>query len=340
MLSLPLPRAGTDPHRRLVAAWSLLVLVGAALLGAAAAGVPAPSLLPERIGLDGLGATTVATAYAAALGLRVGGRPRLGVGFALVLAVLALTTGTVELRGGAAVMTAVLGSVLGVMATRPAKTFLRTLRELALAMVLAGLGGVAAVGFRPTLEIVRFQYVVLGLAFLLLGALVYRLGAGFHGLGGRGLFAVLTGIGIVIVTLAYTELLRRYATPGVATGMVDVGAWVEDLLGGKPRPLQAFLGIPALVWGCHLRARRRQGWWVCAFGIGATAPLAALIADPAMTISEVALTELLSVLLGLVLGYLVIRLDLFFTGPRGRRARRAEEAAALRPEPTRARPLL
>ena len=40
------------------------------------------------------------------------------------------------------------------------------------------------------------------------------------------------------------------------------------------------LGVPALVWGTHMRARRRQGWWVCAFGVGATAPIAQLLVDP------------------------------------------------------------
>jgi hypothetical protein len=44
--------------------------------------------------------------------------------------------------------------------------------------------------------------------------------------------------------------------------------------------------------------------------------------------------------LGLLLGYLVIRVDSFLSGNRGRRARRAEEATAHRPEPRRTAPLL
>jgi hypothetical protein len=43
---------------------------------------------------------------------------------------------------------------------------------------------------------------------------------------------------------------------------------------------------------------------------------------------------------GLAIGYLLIRVDLRVTGPRGRRARRAEEAAAGRPEPARTHALL
>ena len=42
---------------------------------------------------------------------------------------------------------------------------------------------------------------------------------------------------------------------------------------------------------------------------------------------------LYGLVVGLVIGFVVIRLDLAFTGPRGRRGRRAEEAGALRPEP-------
>jgi hypothetical protein len=41
-----------------------------------------------------------------------------------------------------------------------------------------------------------------------------------------------------------------------------------------------------------------------------------------------------------VLGALLIRLDLALTGQRGRGGRRAEEAAAIRPEPARFEPLL
>ena len=42
-----------------------------------------------------------------------------------------------------------------------------------------------------------------------------------------------------------------------------------------------------------------------------------------------------SLKLGLVLGYLVIRVDLALTGPKGRGGRRAEEAGPHRPEPSR-----
>ena len=50
---------------------------------------------------------------------------------------------------------------------------------------------------------------------------------------------------------------------------------------------------------------------------------------------EAGLRAAYSVALGLLLGYVVIRVDLALTGPKGRGARRAEEAGPHRPEPKR-----
>jgi hypothetical protein len=88
-----------------------------------------------------------------------------------------------------------------------------------------------------------------------------------------------------------------------------------------------------------MRARRRQGWWVSAFGVAATLTVTCALIDPTVSDRRALLGEGYSLVLGLVVGYLVIRLDLFFTGPRGRRARQDEEAAAHRPEPARTRAL-
>ena len=89
-----------------------------------------------------------------------------------------------------------------------------------------------------------------------------------------------------------------------------------------------------------MRARRRQGWWVCAFGVTATTRIANSLVDPAVTLRESGLSLLYGVVVGLVLGFVVIRLDIALTGAPGRRGRRAEEAGALRPEPVRTRALL
>ena len=89
-----------------------------------------------------------------------------------------------------------------------------------------------------------------------------------------------------------------------------------------------------------MRARRRQGWWVCAFGVAATAPVANSLVNPAISLLECGLSVLYGLVVGLVIAYVVIRVDLALTGSRGRGGRRLEQASALRPEPPRTAALL
>lgn len=286
------------------------------------------------------GAVTIATAYSWALAVRTGGRPIVAGGVALALGLAAVISDDDVLRTGAAVLTCVVAAVFAVMATVPAVRFAAAVREVVVAVLLAAVGALATVGFEPVVEVVRFEYATLGLALLGAFALVYRLGAGLHGLGRRGVVTVLIGTGVLAITLAYAELLRRYGTPGLVTNLLDVVTWSRDTLGAFPRPLETVLGIPALAWGVHMRARRRQGWWVCAFGVAATAPVANALVNPTVTLTESVLSVTYGAVVGLVIGFVVIRLDLALTGPRGRRGRRTEEAGALRPEPRRTRALL
>jgi hypothetical protein len=211
------------------------------------------------------------------------------------------------------------------------------------AVLVAAVGAVATVGFEPVISLTRFEYVSLGLALAGSLIVVYRLGAGLHGLGRRGLLTVLVGSLLLALTLAYAELLRRYGTPGLVEWLFDQIRWTRANLGAFPRPIEALLGIPAIAWGCHMRARRRQGWWVCAFGAVATAPIASTLLNVSITRTESVLAILYAVVVGLAVGFLVIRVDLRLTAPRGRRGRRgrrAEEETAIRPEPSRTSALL
>lgn len=311
----------------------LLVLAGIAALGLAAAEI-GPSWL------DAVGAVLIGTTYIWILAARSGGRAVIFTPLALGISVAAVVVDNGVLRSGTAVMVSAAGAALGVMATVPAARFLVVIREMVLALVIAAIGAVAAVGFEPHITLNRFYYATLVVALGLVVALVYRLGAGFHGIGTRGLLVIAVGGVGLVVAVAYGELLRRYGTPGLVQSLVDAVHWMRVNLGGAPRPLQALLGIPALAWGVHQRARRRQGWWACAFGVVATAPVATLVLDPWLPIRELLLTELYTLLVGLVIGYVLIRLDLAFTGSRGRGARRAEAASAVRPEPRRTQALL
>ncbi|MGH3347269.1 MAG: hypothetical protein ACRDO4_09825 [Nocardioides sp.] len=336
----------------LSAVWALVVLVGAALLVVGVLGTGPlgtdPLDLPaglrpidlESPWLPEIGSVLVGTAYVWALAARTGGRP---VVFSLLTAVvggLVLWADRDLMRNGAAVMVCVVSAVLAIVATVPAVKLWQAVREVAVAAAVAGLGALATVGLHPTIDVVRFEYVTFGLSLAASFGVVYRLGAGLHGLGKRGTLTVVFGGVLLVLSLVYAELLRRYGTPFLVEWVFDAIRWLRAELGASPRPIVALLGIPALMWGTHMRARRRQGWWVCAFGVGATAPIAQALTDPGMTRQESVTALGYALVVGLLLGTLLIRVDLALTGQRGRGGRRAEEAAAIRPEPARIEPLL
>ena len=337
------PRMGRLGVVGFVTLWLTALALGLLALAASALDVG-----PDVVG--GIGAVVVSTAYTWALAARTGGRPVIFSALTLAVGAAVLALDQDELRTGAAVLTAAVAAVLGVMLTVPARRFPQVVRETVVAVVIAGIGTFAALGYRPVVDVARFQYAVLACAMVCAFFLVYRLGAGLHGLGRRGMLVVVVGGVMLAVTLLYAELIRRYGTPGLVGSVHDGVVWCRDHLGGYPRPIEALLGIPSLAWGTHMRARRRQGWWVCAFGVGVTAPVASTLLNADIGILESLVSVGYSLVVGLVIGFVVIRVDLAFTGypsrgdahrPVGRRAaREAEDASAVRPEPGRARALL
>lgn len=327
----PLTRLPSGPL--LVAGWVLIVLVGTAALVAGTLGIG-----PEDLTTGG--AVLVSSAYAWALAARTGGRPVVFGTLALVIGVVVLLVDREALRSGASVLTCSTSAVLAVLVTVPAVRAVQAVREVLIAFLVAAIGAVAAVGFQPLVALGRFEYTTLALAFVIVFGLVYRLGAGFHGFGRRGLVVILVGGAGLGLAIAYAELLRLYGTPGLVAWILDAASWSSANLGAVPRPMQALVGVPALMWGCHLRARGRQGWWACSFGVAGLVPITHVLADPAFTLRDTVLTEAYTLLAGLVVGVLVIRVDLLLGGSRGRRANRAEQAAAVRPEARRTEPLL
>ncbi|WP_416955054.1 hypothetical protein ACNKF0_00680 [Nocardioides sp. T5] len=329
------------PRRSLLAFWFGVLILGTAALGwSAVSGALTDVAAVGEAGaapgwLDGAGAVAVVTSLSWLLATRTAGRALVSAGLALVLGVASLLVGGRVLPTGAAVMTCVVGSVYAVMVTVPAITGLKAVREALIAALVAAVAAFAAVGFEPTVATERFEIVALLLALALVLAIVYRLGAGLHGLGRRGMIVVAIGLGVLFATLAYAELLRRYGAQSFVSSVLDFADWTSARIGAFPRPLVVLLGIPALVWGTHVRARRRQGWWFCAFGVAATVPLATGLVSPDTSYLEAGLRAAYSLVLGLVLGWLVIRADLALTGPKGRGGRRAEEAGPHRPEPRR-----
>jgi hypothetical protein len=309
----------------------LVALGGAGVLVAAMLG-----FLPRDVGE--LGSVAVATSFSWALAARVGGRPMVFGAVALAVGGAVVWLDRDFLTTGAAVMTGVVSAVLAVMATVPAVTALRVLREVLVATGVAAVGALAVVGFEPVVSLVRFEYATLMLSLVVALGLVHRLGAGLHGLSRRGIVTVAVGGLVLAVTLVYGEVLRRYGTPGLVEGLLEGVRWTRENLGAFPRPLEAVLGVPALTWGIHMRARRGQGWWVCSFGVAATAPIATSLVNTSVSVVESSLAVVYGIVIGLLIGFLLIRVDLLLSGTGRRRGSRAQAAAG--PEPARTRPLL
>jgi hypothetical protein len=312
------------------------VFTGAGLLAVVAGwtAVQVPTPVPLA------GAVMVTTGYAFALAARAGGRPVIAGALALVLAVVAAASGLPVLLAGAAVATAVLGAVLGMLATVPAVRFGGAVRECAIAALVAVGAAFAANAYDAQVSLARAGYLTLGMAIAGGLALVYRLGGGLHGLGRRGTIMVGSGVALLAVSLAYTEALSRWGPPGLVGNITHVTTDLRAVIGAVPRPTEFLLGFPVLAWSVSTRARRRQGWWAAVFGTAGLAVVATSLLNPASSLVEAGLSVLYSLVLGLALGYLLIRADRFLSGARGRRARRAEEASAHRPEPGRVHALM
>ncbi|MFL6108300.1 MAG: hypothetical protein ACJ72L_15175, partial [Marmoricola sp.] len=215
------------------------------------------------------------------------------------------------------------------------------MRELLVATGLAWLGALGVVGYGPvdTVDVDRVGYVVLGLSLAGAFALVYRLGAGLHGLGRRGYVVAGGAVVMLVLALVYSEAIAHYGSRDLVGMVDDLRDSTKSSLGAVPHPIMALLGYPALAWGVYMRARRRQGWWVCAFGVAATAPTTTRLVSLDLGFSSVLLGAVYSLVVGLLLGYVLIRVEQVALGSRGRRARQSEEAGAHRPEPIRTRPL-
>lgn len=315
--------------------WILALLLGAATVVGARLVPDVPELV------DHLGGVLVSCALAWGLSVRTGGRPIWATALTAGLGLGAVVTGWSTLLSGAAIGTAVLAATLAVMLTTPAATFAIAIKEVLIATGVAWIGALGVLGFgdNTDLDVKRFGYVVFALSLVAAFALVYRLGAGLHGLGRRG-YAVAGGATLLLfIGMAYTEAISQWGSRDLVDSLDGVRDWMRGSFGAVAHPIMALLGYPALVWGVFMRARRRQGWWVCAFGVAATASSASRLIAEDLGVRSVVLGEVYSLVIGLTLGYLVIRLEQYFTGSHGRRARRDEEAEAHRPEPRRTRAL-
>jgi hypothetical protein len=306
----------------------LALLVLAAGLAALRA-LDGPTLAQQSL------AAALGVVLAIGLAVRSGGQAPPATALATCVGVGAVATQWPPLLAGAAVATGVIAACLAVLATRPAVKFDAVALEVVLALLLATAGALAVAGFSVRVDDERLTYTVLTLAVLSSVALVYRLGGGLHGLGRRGLILAAGGTVLLLVVLVYTAALTHYGSPELVMQVRSAQDWTHDHLGGVPHPVEVLVGIPALAWGVSMRTRRRQGWWVCAFGAAATATATTRLVNDAVPPLDTALAAAYSIVLGLLLGYAMIRLERVLTG----RGSRAEQALVHREEPARMQPL-
>jgi hypothetical protein len=337
-----------------VAAWVLLWLAAAAAAATAVVDLDAATDLASGSGADvgvdltdwvpRTGGGVVAVLYTAALAHRVGGSTWLWTGLALAGTAAGLLSERSWALSAVAVLAAVVSGVVAVLLTRPARTVWRSLVECLVALVLASAGALAVAGINAPVRPERYSLAVAGLGLALAIGLVWRLGPERHGLGPRGLAAVVGGAVAVVGLLAYTQVLRTYGSPEVVDRLDETVTWLTDTLRGVPRPVAALVGFPALVWGCNARGRRPSGWWPCVFGVSGTALVASSLAPPRLDPELVALSTAYTVGIGVVLGMVLWRIDRVLTrargtaGATGRRAARSDRP--VRAEPGRTRPLV
>lgn len=318
-------------------AWPTVIVVGLGLVlveqvGGAATG----AALDVPAWAAQVGALTITTAFAVGLATRLGGRAVTSGLLAFVLVTFALLSQQPVLIAGVAVGTAVLAGVLAVLATTARVGYLAVVGECVVATGVAVTGGLAVVAYDASISAVRAGYVALGLSLLCALALVDRLGSGVHRSGARGAARLMVGVLFLLVGVVYAEALTRWGSPALVTRIDVISDAFAETFGAVPRPLEVLVGFPALAWGVWLRSRSAAGWQVTAFGAPSLASVAVSLLEPGPPPAEFALSLLYSAILGLALGYLVIRIDRL---RRGSGKRSLERGPAALPEPGRMRAL-
>jgi len=335
------PAASVTRHRpkTLSAVLVLLVVGWLTAVGVAAGGVVGDSAWGSQPVIVSRTAAAVATwVVLVLLARRCGGRTLLIAAFAAFLLALVTVFPEAWALAGAAVTTASAHAVLAVLVTRPAGV-LRSLGELVLSATVGVDGAFVVTAYDVTLRPFGFRLIVLMLVLAVALAVARRLGQGVGSLGRRGIILIVVAAVLLVVSVAYAQAIRQWGSPELVAGVADSSVWVEDRLGAVPRPIEVLVGFPALVWGVVIRMRRRQGWWMCAFGALGAAGITTSLVQPRIEPEEALLAAGYNVVIGAALGLLIVALDRLIAGSGGRRVRSQGHEGARRSEPGRLQPL-
>ena len=291
------------------------------IFGTVAAGTSVVAV-DTRFDVERPGAGLLLIVFSVGLTHRVGGHMRIWASLGAALAVAAVVTEANILLAAAAAATAVLGSVWAVVITRPAVTIFQAVREYVLAIVIALSGTVGVAAWNAPVSYQRFNLVVLTVALGLAITVVWNLGAGLHGLGRQNL-AILAGVAaLVVLVLAYSSFVRTHGSQMITDTISDLVIWMRQTFGGVPRPVEVFIGFPALIVGVSMRSRHREGWWILVFAVIGTGVLSTSLVSPGAFPSYIGLSTLYSSILGLFVGLFARN---FVVRDRSKRAARVVE---------------
>lgn len=324
------PRIGSPKTARLLMlAVFALWIVGIVGSGTAVVAVGAPTWVQRP------SAALLMVVFAIGLTHRGGGHMRIWLPITAAVALAAVVLETNVLLASAAAVTAVLSSVWAVLVTRPAGSVVRVLREYAMSLVVALSGTTAVAAWNAPVHYQRFNLIVVTIALGLAITLVWNLGAGLHGMG-RQSFAILAGVAaFLLLLLAYSSFVRTHGSQTIVEGLDDLVIWTRQNFEGVPRPVEVFIGFPALIVGVSMRSKRREGWWVLVFAVIGTAVLSTSLVTPGAFPTYIGLSTLYSAIFGLFVG-LIARHYAMRQG--AERAARAIEQV-VRVEPPRFAPL-
>lgn len=280
-------------------------------------------------------AAVLLVAFTIGLTHRAGGRMRIWIPLALLLAGAAVATERSWLLAASATVTAVLASVLAVIMTRPAKTLRGSLLEFAVALVIAMSGTFAVAAWNAPVRVNLFTATVMVGSLLLALSIIWSVGAGLHGVSRVNLIVLIVIAVVTAILFFYSGFVRNYGSPALKAFITESIFWLRHSIGGVPRPFEALIGFPALIVGVSLRSRYRQGWWVCVFAVVGTMTVVVSLVDPGAYPSYFLFSTLYSALIGIVLGLLARWVVL--RGSNRRSARAVEQPH--RTEPARHAPL-
>lgn len=268
------------------------------------------------------GAGLLLLVFSVGLTHRVGGHMRIWGSLAAVLSIAAVASEANVLLAAAAAVSAVLAAVWAIVITRPAVTVLEAVREYVLAIVVALSGTVAVAAWNAPVDYQRFNLVVLTVALGLAITVVWNLGAGLHGLGRQNLLILAGVAALLLLVLAYSSFVRTHGSQMITDTISDLVIWMRQTFGGVPRPVEVFIGFPALIVGVSMRSRNREGWWILVFAVIGTGVLSTSLVSPGAFPSYIGLSTLYSSILGLVVGLVARR---FAVRDRSSRAARVVE---------------